>query len=380
MPMRVKQEHATNQLGRRMPSTPDDILSSLPYGTHNWKAVLGALLKLHNAKHSTKDKGVSLKTMADRRRFYFSFFTELRRETRFKVEPRQLRGRHVEVMVERWVQRGLSTATIHNHLSFLRTFAEWLGKAGMVREPAFYVGPDSPHATRRQIATVDKSWTTKGIDVEVLIQKVAETDLWVGLHLELCYRFGLRPKEARHFRPHEAERTRDQAISADAAAQPECSIFVRLQHGTKGGRVRDVPVMTDAQRELLARLRSIVPPGGYVGRPDKTAQQNQRRFYYVVRLHGISRNDLGVVAHGLRHQVANDRYEEFAGTPSPVRRLRAPAGAMADARHRVARLLGHARERAAAFYIGSRSSVLAGKKRDDESGSNDEGEATCCPA
>ena len=143
MPMRVKQEHATNQplrqrrkLGRRIPSTPDDVLSSLPYGTHNWKAVIGALLKLHNAKHSTKDKGVSLKTMADRRRFYFSFFTELRRETRFKVDPRQLRGRHVEVMVGRWVQRGLSTATIHNYLSFLRTFAEWLGKAGMVREPA----------------------------------------------------------------------------------------------------------------------------------------------------------------------------------------------------------------------------------------------------
>ena len=39
-----------------------------------------------------------------------------------------------------------------------------------------------------------------------------------------------------------------------------------------------------------------MPPGGYVGRPDKTAKQNQHRFYYVVRRHGISRKDLGVVA------------------------------------------------------------------------------------
>lgn len=380
MPMRVKKEHATNQPGRRLPSTPDDILLSLPYGTHNWKAVLSALLKLHNAKHSTKDKGVSRKTMADRSRFYFSFFVELRRETRFKVEPRQLRGRHVEVMVERWVKRGLSTATIHNYLSFLRTFAEWLGKAGMVREPAFYVGPDSPHAHRHQVATTDKSWTEKGIDIEALIERVAQTDMWVGLQLELCHRFGLRPKEARHFRPHDAERTRGQANPADAAAHPECKSFVRFEHGTKGGRARDVPVTTDAQSRLLARLRFLVPPGGYVGRPDKTAKQNQARFYYVIRRHGISKKDLGVVAHGLRHQLANDHFEEHAGVPSPVRGGEVPPEVMADAGYRVARLLGHARERASRCYIGSPSSVPAGKKSDDVGGEDDEGEASCCPA
>jgi integrase len=365
---------------RRTPATPEEILSSLPYGTKNWKAVLMSLIKLHNAKHSTKNKGVSIKTMEDRRRFYFGFFTELRRETRFKVEPRQLRGRHVEVMVERWVERGLSTATIHNYLSFIRTFAEWLGKNGMVREPAFYVGPDSPHANRRQVATTDKSWSSKGIDIDALIAKVAETDQWVGLQLELCHRFGMRPKEARHFRPHDAVRTREQALVADTAAFPECDTFVRLDKGTKGGRVRDVPVETDAQRELLARLKSLVPPGCYVGRPDKTAKQNQYRFYYVVRLHGISQKKLGVVAHGLRHQVANDRFAEASGVSSPVRGGDIPADLLADARYRVARLLGHARERAATFYIGSRNSPLVDNKGDDDEGGDDEGSAPCSPA
>ncbi len=371
---------AARSSGRRSPATPEEILSSLPYGTNDWKAVLMALIKLHNAKHSVKDKGVSIKTMEDRRRFYFGFFTELRRETRFKVEPRQLRGRHVEVMVERWVERGLATATIHNYLSFVRTFAEWLGKNGMVREPAFYVGPDSPHANRHQVATVDQSWSAKGVDIDATIHKVAQSDKWVGLQLELCHRFGMRPKEARHFRPHDAERTREQAMPADAAAHPECDTFVRFQQGTKGGRPRDVPVTTDAQRGLLARLKSVVPPGGYVGWPDKTAKQNQHRFYYVIRRHGINRKDLGVVAHGLRHQVANDKFEEDAGVPSPVRGGDVPAEVMADARYRVARLLGHARERAAAFYIGSRNSVLAGKKNGGEDGGNDEGGAPCSPA
>jgi len=387
MSARVIDRHEPNRLhttarstGRRATATPGKILSSLPYGTKNWKAVLTALLKLHNAKHSTKDKGVSIKTMEDRRHFYFGFFNELRRETCFKIEPRQLRGRHIEVMAKRWVERGLATATIHNYLSFLRTFAEWLGKNGMVREPAFYVGPDSPHAHRHQVATVDQSWTAKGVDIEATIQKVAQSDPWVGLQLELCHRFGMRPKEARHFRPHDAERTRGQAMPADAAAHPECDTFVRFQQGTKGGRARDVPVTTNEQRELLSRLRFLVPPGGYVGRPDKTAKQNQHRFYYVIRRHGISRKDLGVVAHGLRHQVANDHFEDLAGVPSPVRGADVPAGVMADARYRVARLLGHARERAAAFYIGSRNSVLAAKKGEGEDGGNDEGGAPCSPA
>lgn len=387
MSMRVNEEHASTRslhqremAGRRIPSTPEEILSSLPLGTKNWKAVLSAFINLHNAKHSTKDKGVSLKTMEDRRRFYFGFFNELRRETRFKIEPRQLRGRHIEEMVKRWVERGLATATIHNYLSFLRTFAEWLGKPGMVREPAFYVGPDSPHAHRHQVAITDKSWTEKGIDIEALIEKVAQTDMWVGLQLELCHRFGLRPKEARHFRPHDAERTRGQANPADAAAHRECKSFVRFEHGTKGGRPRDVPVTTDEQSKLLGRLRFLVPPGGYVGRPDKTAKQNQHHFYYVLRRHGITRKDLGVVAHGLRHQLANDHFEEHAGVPSPVRGGNVPAEVMADAGHRVARLLGHARERAASFYIGSRGSVLAAMKGEDEGGGNDEGDTSCCPA
>lgn len=383
MPMRVKEEQAATQRsapGRRFPSTPEEVLSYLPIGTKNWKAVLVALLRLHNAKHSAKDKGVSLKTMEDRRRFYMGFFTELRKETRFKIEPRQLRGLHVEVMVQRWVERSLAPATLHNYLSFLRTFAEWLGKAGMVREPAFYVGSDSPLAHRIQVPSEDKSWSAKGIDSAEVIKKVAAIDQWVGLQLELCQVFAMRPKEARHFRPHDAERTRVQAIRADAAAHPEADLFIRIEHGTKGGRARDVPVVTDAQRQLLDRLKQTVPPGGYVGRPDRTSRQNQHRFYYVVRRSGISKKDLGIVAHGLRHEVANDSYEEFSGAASPVRGGDVPPHVMADARYRVARLLGHARERAAAFYIGSPNSVRAGKRKGNEGGGNDEGGTPCSPA
>ncbi len=138
----------------------------------------------------------------------------------------------------------------------------------------------------------------------------------------------------------------------DAAAFPECQTFLHISAGAKGGRARDVPIATDEQRELLARVMSAVAPGEFVGRPGFTTTQNQARFYYVIRKFGISKAGLGVVAHGLRHQYANDHFEDDAGGQSPVRggKVRPPGNDLA--RRRVARALGHNRSRASASYLG----------------------------
>ena len=361
-------------------ASPEVVLRSLPIGTKDWRRVLGALTALHNYKHARKKKGVSIQTMRDRQVFYFGFFDELRTETRFVIEPRQLAGRHIEEMVRRWIGRDLATSTIHNYLSFLRSFAGWIGKPGLVLPPTHYVGADSPHAHRSQVATEDASWTARGIDIAPLIAEVATTDVWVGLQLELCWRFAMRPKEARHFRPHEALIRREYARPGDAEAFPDVQLFVRVEHGTKGGRTRDVPLETTEQSELLERLKSIVAPGAYVGRPGRTAVQNRTRFYYVVRRHGVSKDRLGIVSHGLRHQTANDRFEAEAGVPSPVRGGCLAPGEAQDAKHRVSRLLGHSRERAAAFYIGSsRAAVAIDPDAAAEPRDDDEEDSACCP-
>ena len=115
--------------------------------------------------------------MVDRARFLVAFWRELRRKTKFNaVDPRQLNGRHVECMVARWLDRRLATATIHNYLSFLRTYAGWIGKPGLVRPPAYYVGADSPHAHRSYVATEDHSWTASNVDIEAKIQEVSAFD------------------------------------------------------------------------------------------------------------------------------------------------------------------------------------------------------------
>jgi integrase len=353
--LRTKQHSPTHHRRAQSGShdDPDSILARLPIGTHDYIRVLGAIIKKKNHEHATKHKGVSHKTMYERERFLVRFFRELRRQTKYNnLDPRQLANRHIEVIVERWVARGLHTTTIHNYLSFLRTYASWIAKPGMVRAPEFYVGSESPHAHRTQVAIEDKSWSRKNVDVEGKIREIAAFDVHVGRQLELCIRFALRPKEARHFRPHGVIIPREQAIPRDAEPFPECREFVRVRHGTKGGRPRDVPLQTAEQRELLTRLAAEVPPGMFVGRPERSNAQSQARFYYVIRRFGISKKDLGVVAHGLRHQSANDGYEDECGAASPVRGgASRPAGDRL-ARQRAAVRLGHSRVRVTVNYLG----------------------------
>ena len=356
--------HARREV-RTSPSDPHFILETLPKGTRDWPRVLGAILRLHNHEHSSKHKGVSLKTMNDRQKFLYGFFAELRKQTSFRdADPRHLGSRHIEVMVERWVARGLATATIHNYLSFLRTFAGWTSKPGMVLSPDHYVGEDSPHAHRSQVASEDHSWSAKEVDALALIARVSEADPWVGLQLELCYHFGMRGKEARHFRPHGCIIDRQDAMPRDTEPFPGVQQFVRIDHGTKGGRPRHVPLVTDAQRDVIAKCCARVEPGMYVGYPGISPLAAQSRFYYVVRKFGISKRELGVVVHGLRHEHVNDRYESDAGRPSPVRGG-SNTGDTTQARTRAARVLGHGRLEVTTCYLGTMRVVPPASANDE---------------
>jgi integrase len=331
----------------------DEELRRLPLGTPDYVRVVDAILRKNNWRHSTKDKNVSRKTMLDRSTFLLAFFRTLRHETEFKdADPRELGGRHIEAMVRRWVSQDRSTATIHNYLSFLRTFAAWIGKPGMVLSPQHYVGEASPHAHRHQVAMKDKSWTAADVDIHDVIKRIGEFDMWVGLQLELCAKLGLRPKEARHFRPHGSIIPREQAMKRDSQAFPDAQWFIHVEHGTKGGRPRDVPLVSPAQRELIERLQALVHSGMFVGRPEFSAKQSQRRFYYVLQLFGVTKADLGVVAHGLRHQHVNDMYEALAGGPSPVRGGQLQPEHDIEARSAAAKVLGHNRPRVTGCYLG----------------------------
>ena len=209
----------------------------------------------------------------------------------------------------------------------------------VLTEPAAYV-PGQALVSRSYCAESDRSWTALGIDAGDLVARVAEADVFVGAQLAMALAFGLRVREAIMFQPF-------QAVTEDGAS-------IALLRGTKGGRVRLVPIDTDGKRAALDLARRVaVSDAGHLGDPRRSLEQNRTRFYTVLERFGVTRRQLGITAHGLRHQYANDRYEDFAGAPAPVR-----GGEQLDrevdrsARLQVAEELGHARENISTAYLG----------------------------
>ena len=93
-------------------------------------------------------------------------------------------------------------------------------------------------------------------------------------------------------------------------------------------------------------------PHGSVSDPNLTLVQAMRRLRYVMERFGITKRDLHVVPHGLRHQFAADRYHDATGHPPPVAGGPAiPGDADADARRSVSALLGHGRTQITNAYL-----------------------------
>lgn len=303
-------------------------------GKGGWKTSLAGVLKENNGRKT--DGTIAGESTKDARSdILFQCFNELR-QLGFKLDDvHQFKGRHVQALTKHWSEKTLKPATIQNRISVLRTFSRWIGKEGMVEASQNYLPQEE--VTRSSIATEDKSWSAKNINADEVIQRVSAKDQWVGLQLEFQKEFGLRVKESILLKPALADK----------------GTFLAVNLGTKGGRDRTVPIVTDSQRDLLNRAKSLVGNRS-LGDPSKNLQQLQNRYYKVVREAGITK-DNGITSHGLRHQYASDRYETIAGEASPVR-----GGSLGQtdreadymARLSLSEELGHSREDVTTHYLG----------------------------
>jgi integrase len=303
--------------------------------TGGWKASLAGVLKAHNgARH---DGAVASFATHDKRAdVLYAGFKRLR-DLSFRMDTvTSLRGKHIAALAKDWEARGLSASTLQNSLSIFRTFAEWIGKAGMVRGIEHYLG--SGTTVRSSIAREDKSWLGKGVDVAAKIEQVRQRDERIALQLELQLAFGLRAREAMQLRPHLADK----------------GSYLSITHGTKGGRDRVEPIRAPEQRALLERAKTFCSTtASSTSDPQRKLSQWKNHYYHVVRSYGITRND-GITSHGLRYQYAQKRYRELTGVDSPVQ-----GGARIDresdhtARQIVAEELGHSREGVTTHYLGS---------------------------
>lgn len=301
---------------------------------------------LHRAHSETRvsGRGLSQTTQRQRAQILLSMAVELHDGGFGLTSPYSLRQKHIRWLVRRWVlERGMAVGSVELRLSHLRALCAWMGKAGLVGKLDDYV--ERPEGYQRSyVAQSDRSWTGNAVRATELIEKITQTDRYVGLQLRIEAGFGLRAQESWRLRPR-------------MDLLPSGQLFVR--EGTKGGRARHVPIEFDWQYDLLveaAQVAAQVNPGRESMIP---AQYNQkqwrRRFYAVLEKHGVTKKGEGVTAHGLRHQYLQEMYERIAGQQAAVKgggKVLDPA-AHRDAMERVVSAAGHSRASKANAYLSS---------------------------
>ena len=319
----------------------------------HWTKQLQEVIDQHNYFAATRDKVISNRTRELRAETLFNCF-RLLRNLGYKLEDvKNFRGKHGQALMNQWVNEGLGPGTIQQKWSALRIYCRWLGKEGMLEDPEKYVS-DPALVTRSLIATQDKSWSTNQVDPAVVFAKLEQLSPVIALMLKLELVFALRRRESIMFKPWRAD-------LGD-------TVSIETNDGPKNGRARMIPVRTAEQRELLDQAKAMIKSrDGRLGELLRSAsgtplrlEQAINRFKNLMHQVGVTKAELHVTAHGLRHEYSNNQYQLELGEPSPVRG--GEGGSTPEiiaTRQRISRDLGHTRVSITSAYLGG----LAKKKR-----------------
>ena len=188
-----------------------------------------------------------------------------------------------------------------------------------------------------------------------IVETVAAIDPRVAAQLALLLAFGLRRKEAVMFMPHIAV-VPAESVPISQHASDRYAVFLRVQRGTKGGRLRFVAIRNDDQRSALdLALQFAAHSSSHLGHPGLSLKRWLKRFDNVMRKAGVTKKQLGVTAHGLRHQFAQEFHVELADVQPPVRGGDpcADPATLNAALLEIARQLGHNRPAITSAYLGS---------------------------
>lgn len=271
-------------------------------------------------------------TRANRQRM-LSMFAQQLKEAGYKtnqMRPSDIKGRHVNALIRRWKLDGVSTGTIKNRMSNLRWLAEKIGKSDMIKTNATY-GIEN----REYITNTDKSLRTDNIPLEKLSPHVRQS-------VELQQQFGLRREEAMKFSPEYALGGYD----------PYSAEVLRIKPSwAKGGRYREIPIISDAQRDALMAALTIAGDGSLIP-PERSYKEHLGHFERETAAIGLGQT------HGLRHLYAQNRYRELVGIDCPavggVIDLTEEQKALdAGARQTISNELGHNRLSVTGIYLGS---------------------------
>ena len=204
------------------------------------------------------------------------------------LSPRNLKRKHVDALVKRWLEAKLGIVTVKSRMSTMRWLARTIGKPNVVPRTNAELGiPD-----RSRAGGPSRAFT---LTPEAL-ERVSSP--YVRVSLELEEKFGLRREEATKIRPHEADHGNK---------------LVLKDSWCKGRRAREIPVRTAEQREVLERAKALA---------DKTPQRSlipEETYRKHIRVYERQTYQAGIRnPHGLRHAYAQARYENLTGWACPA--------------------------------------------------------------
>jgi integrase len=239
-----------------------------------------------------------------------------------------IKERHVNALLTLWRQQGLSDDTIANRFAALRWWCEKVGRPWVMHKT---------NAVYGLVRTSERAAVSKAQHLDW--EKWAQIDDgYVKKSVQLQAAFGLRCEESLKIQPWRA----------DAGDR------LHVEHGTKGGHPRWVPITVPRQREVLDDAKqfvrfkeaSLIPRG-------MSFYQQRNRYYGELRRVGLSK------LHGLRHAFAQAQYEALSGVaspvnggPLPVEVARVQQRVLREARRQVSEALGHHRPGITTRYIG----------------------------
>jgi len=275
----------------------------------------------------TRNREGSYSTQQNRLRVLLQIEKQLKEMGYKQMRLSSLKPKHAECLVNRWQAEKLSISAIKNRLSHLRWWAGKIGKAGML--PADNAAYGIP--SRQFVSKTNKA--------QILYQDKLDAipHNYVKMSLKLQAAFGLRREESIKFQPSYADRGDKLVLKGS---------------WTKGGRPRDIPIVTDNQRQVLQEAHQLAGKGSLI--PTERSYVQQLKIYE----RHTSRAGLHKL-HGLRHTYAQQRYLELAGWASPLaggpnRKELTSEQKIIDnkARLQIAHELGHRRIQITSIYCG----------------------------
>ena len=269
------------------------------------------------------------------RRSMLQLFAEQLAKNGYNIEsmsPSDLKGRHVNKLLEQWRKDGVSTGTIKNRMTTIRWWAEKVNNPGAVKSNDTYKIEKRVYVTNE-----NKSVSLRDLDLSKVNENIAQS-------LRLQDAFGLRREESMKFQP----------VFALDGQTIENAKYNRLKDSwTKGGRPRTIPLSNEKQRQELRHAYVLaLKNGGSMIPKEKSYKAHKSSFETITHALGVGQT------HGLRHGYAQTRYRELMGFDCP-----AVGGSRSlsvdelvkdkEIRMLISEELGHSRINITSVYLGS---------------------------